>query len=373
MPTSSSVSGPPGTARRRSASDVLPPASALIEIVAVVGAIFAADRLLPDARLLAIQPSLLWLPVLLASLHYGTVSGLLAAGIAIVSGVLLDLPEPDVGENHFAYLIRIWAEPMLWIAVAVLLGQFRLRQITERRELTDEVAEITAQRAALAEHATLLRARCERLERRLASHPERLDPDLVACLGQLAVERTSPAAAACRVLELMFPGAAASVMLEDADGVSLVTSIGWSEPTGWSRRLTVDHPLWSALTVDRRPVAVLQRAGERALAGEGVMAVPVLDRGVGRCVGLIKVERAEAAQVSEASIRTLEGVAAVLALALAQGDGARTRAADDGRASWQHDVDIAPMPSPQAAPSPFSSAPERVMGHMKAGAGRERG
>ena len=92
----------------------------------------ALDHFWPSFPTLSqMQPHFFWLPVLLLSLQYGTVSGLLAAGVAIVLTAWLGWAEQEVGENHFNYLLRISTQPMLWLVAALLLGQFRLRQIEQ--------------------------------------------------------------------------------------------------------------------------------------------------------------------------------------------------------------------------------------------------
>jgi hypothetical protein len=313
--TKSSEQPPP--AGRQAKSAVLPPPSALVEIVAVVGAIVVGDRLLPDAGLLDLKPSLLWLPVLLASLHYGTVGGIVAAGLAIVSVVVLGLPEPEVGENHFAYLLRIWAEPMLWIAAAVLLGHFRLRQITERNELGEELVAIAQQRDALAEHAAALRDRCHALERALASRTEVHGPAVVSALSRVLDDGEPAAEAACRAIAQALPGALASVFLIGDGGVARrVAAVGWPADGHYAPRFGAGHPLREAVIVEQRSVSVLDAEGERALAGEGLMAVPIVGSTGGPAIGLVKIEAAPAEAIQPATLEMLEAVALVLRVAL---------------------------------------------------------
>ncbi len=108
---------------------VLPPVGAFVELVLVMGLIYLVSYLIPGIDLATLEPSPFWVPVLLLSLQYGTVAGLLAAAVATLAYTINGLPEQAIGENLFAFLLRIWALPILWIGVALVLGQFRLRQI----------------------------------------------------------------------------------------------------------------------------------------------------------------------------------------------------------------------------------------------------
>lgn len=372
-----SRSGPNGraSAGRQATSNVLPPPSALIEILAVVGAIVAADRLLPDLGLLDLQPSLLWLPVLLASLHYGTVSGLLAAGLAIVSVVALGLPEAEVGENHFAYLLRIWAQPMLWIAAAVLLGQFRLRQITERSELGEELADLVRQRATLADHALALRGRCETLERSLASRSEHTGPELVSAVARVLDAGEDAADAACRAIALALPGVAASVFIEEEGVARRAASIGWPPDARHAPRLGAGHPLREAVVVGGRSVSVLDAEGERALAGEGLMAAPIVAGSGGVALGLVKIEQASGDAIRPETLEMLQAVALVLRVALdaaaRRGVGDRVARDREGFARGRPGAGAVARLHP-AAPAWQPAADLDV--HMRAaGEGRDRG
>lgn len=326
--------------REASAPDVglpvLPPRSAVIELAAIVAAIVAIDWLLPDQGLSDIGPSPYWLPVLLMSLHYGTVSGLLAAGVGIAMTLLPGIPEQGVGENHFAFLLRIWAQPILWIAVAVLLGQFRIRQISAKRELMRQVQELSAQRQALADYSANLRRRCETVERLVAGRDDAPSIELLAALAVLGRPETSLEAALSRLMQLSAPGAEASVFLLDGAWLRKISDSGAPHNAGRAHELTAVHPLYRAIVDRGEGLCVLDAAQEAALAGEGVAAVPIRVTGDGRTVGMLKLDSAAAGYLSHDTLRALEAVAVVLAHRLSAPVGAATRdgtmAASDDRA-----------------------------------------
>ncbi|MEQ1710693.1 MAG: hypothetical protein ABL908_04755 [Hyphomicrobium sp.] len=302
---------------------MLPPRNAVLELALIVLAIVAIDWLLPDQGLSDVGPSPYWLPVLLMSLHYGTVSGLLAAGVGIAMTMLPGVPEQGVGENHFAYLLRIWAQPILWIAVAVLLGQFRIRQISAKRELVRQVRELSAQRQALADYATNLRQRCEAVEREIAGRDHAPTIELLAALSDLGRADVDLGGALARLLGLAAPGAEASVFLVDGPWLRKHADSGW--PAGHIRaeELTSAHPLYRAIVDRRQSVSVLDADHESMLAGEGLAAVPIVV-GAGGCggadrrvVGMLKLDSADPNHVSSETMHALEALALALAQRLA--------------------------------------------------------
>ena len=215
---------------------VLPPWLALVEIALLLVApilLQFAWPAFPD--LTTYNPHPYWGPVLLLSLQYGTVSGVLSAIVAIAGMVLIGLPEPDIGENHFAYLIRVWTQPVLWIATALLLGHFRMHQIEQRDELMRRVDDLTNSSSALADHATNLRARCDQLERRIAVRAISASDQTLEHLA--AIARSRPADMAHHfdaLVRAALPGGVASLYARDAGGLSLVAKSGWSADAPWA-------------------------------------------------------------------------------------------------------------------------------------------
>lgn len=295
---------------------VLPPRNAVIELAAIVAAIVIIDWLLPDQGLSEVGPSPYWLPVLLMSLQYGTVSGLLAAGVGIAMTMLPGVPEQGVGENHFAYLLRIWAQPILWIAVAVLLGQFRIRQIAVKRELVRQVEELSSQRQALADYATNLRKRCEAIERELAGRDEPVAVELLAALSAVARPDSDLGAALGHCMALAAPGAVVSVYVLDGQRLRLIARSASGPRCSGADELTAVHPLHRAI-VGGRTISILEPGHEAVLAGEGLVAVPVREAGAEAVAGMLKLDAADAIHVTGSTAAALESIATAIAQRLA--------------------------------------------------------
>jgi polysaccharide biosynthesis protein PelD len=277
---------------------VLPPRFALVEL-AIFAVIIAAElwsNSFPD--LTRLNPHPYWIAVLLLSLQYGTVSGLLAASLAIIGTLLIGLPEAEIGESYFSYLIRVWTQPVLWIVVALLLGSFRMRQIEERDGLQRQVDEAIAQSASLSGYAKNLKARVDGLERQIAAAARPETAQLLDALSSLNGV-TSPEArkeAAAAALRIAFPTAKLSVFaVADHGGLSRVLTQNWPEGARWRTVIKGEEPLALAVVQDGRSLSVLTAADDALLAGEGKLVVPIFGpSGPGtqadQVIGAIKVE-----------------------------------------------------------------------------------
>lgn len=298
---------------------LLPPLTALAELAFAFALIFGIDWLYPQLAVLDMQPHPFWIPVLMLGLQYGTVSGLIAAGAAIAATLFGGLPEAGIGENHFAYFLRVWGQPILWIAMALLVGQFRMRQIAAKQELRRLSEALVRQRDDLARHATGLRDRCALLERELAArrdHPPQRALALVARLAasEPAAWRSVPLS---EIVDALFPGARARLYL--VRGGDLVEQTDDGERAGaieGAPRLSAAHPLAKALLADGKARSVLDPAGEKLLDGLGLAAVPVRKAGERGIAGLVILERAASGALTADGIAALDYVAGLLAARL---------------------------------------------------------
>lgn len=142
----------------------------ILELVVVFAICYLAQPLLQSwlGPPVGFSASIYWIPVLLLSVHYGLISGLLAVATATALFMLEGIPVARLNEAIVAYSLRVWSEPLAWLVAATLFGSFRSRQRdllnTLRAQLRSEVntAEIVSERY------NILRRRVEGLERALA-------------------------------------------------------------------------------------------------------------------------------------------------------------------------------------------------------------
>lgn len=303
---------------------VLPPFAAVMEIVLAFSAIVAFGWVVPTVDVYEIRPHPFWIPVLLLSLQYGTVSGLLAATVAIALTTLNGFPEQSTSDSFFTYFLKIWIEPILWIGAAVLLGQFRMRQIAAKQDLARQVVELSSQRAAIADHAVNLRAHCNALERRIAG---RREPDALRLLEALQLAAgarpTDLRAHFTSVVELAFPNARASLYLSDGSILRVVATCGSGSNVAAGQSFERNHALYDAIVEHGLSLSVLSADGERLLDGQGLAAVPVLHRAAtGRditlpALGMLMIEAVDASLLGAPAMTGLPILAAAFAPALA--------------------------------------------------------
>lgn len=316
--------------RTPAALPLLPSLTAIAELVVIFAAIIGIDWLAPNLGVLDMQPRPFWLPVLLLSLQYGTVSGLLAAGAAIVANFFSGFPEQDIGENHFAFFLRVWGEPILWIAAALTIGQFRMQQLAKKQELLRENRSLIRQRDNLARHASDLRDRCTVLEREIAAQHRERPFIALAELAMLRLERTDGAGAVDpdqraiaildRMMKAAFPGARAALFRRNDAGLVEIAASGRAWGAGPVSAVPRRSGLAKAIVEGRRRLSVLEPGAEEILKGVGIMAVPVLDGSRASATGMLVVEHCAPAALSAEGLLALDAVAGALSDVMAAAD-----------------------------------------------------
>ena len=274
---------------------------ALVEIALVFLGLMAVDLMYPALEMADLRPHPYWIPVLLLSLQYGTVSGLTAAAVAVGLRSYAGFPEQGGSETYFGYLLKIWIEPIMWIAAAVFLGQFRMRQISRHQDLIYQVSELANQRAALADYSRNLRTHCTALERQIASRSEPGAIQILHTIEQIRSDGTGHLGtrlddALTKLLHLALPGAKATVYCADSTGLRMAASAGHDGGEPPQPVFAAAAPVFKTIVGEGRGVSVLSKEGEACLAGSGLAAAPVFatalsaPNGKRAVAGMIKIE-----------------------------------------------------------------------------------
>jgi polysaccharide biosynthesis protein PelD len=307
---------------------ILPPVSALIELAVMVLGLLFLEWSFPNLDIVNLQPSPYWIPVLLLSLQYGTPSGSLAAIFAIaIYFTFGNFPEQGVGENEFTYRLRILVQPILWIAAAVFLGQFRMVQIATKQELTQRLATLENEASVLADYSARLRSRCDVLERTIAGRSVTHGAPLLEALAALTIPSSGSDVQAARhaieqCLATAFPNAASSVFVRNGDNLALAASSGWPQDAPWQLTITKGHSLYAACVETKRSLTVLEAGHETYLDHQGLAVVPIFEPArsaiptSANVVGILKIERIDAKSLTTKLPMAMAALAANLASSL---------------------------------------------------------
>jgi hypothetical protein len=201
--------------------------------------------------------------------------------------------------------------PILWIGVALVLGQFRLRQIERKQELMDRLSKRTREAEGLAGYAADLERRSRQLERQITSSGVAQGASVLDAIAHLQSPHADLPRAFVRICNAAFPGAGITVYAVQPSG--LEPGFTTVEPATSTSAIAASHALYRMAIVGRRSLSVLNAADETTLAGHGLAAVPVVNGETGRVIGLIKLERGDGRVLNEGTLDRLAVVARLIA------------------------------------------------------------
>jgi hypothetical protein len=303
----------------KQAADYLISSSAGIEIVVLFALLLVAQHVLPGGDAFAVSPHPYWTVVLLLSVRHGTAAGLAAALVAIALYLLHGVPTRSAEEDYYTYTLRIWREPMLWLVVALIVGEIRLGQIEERNTLAMRLRDAERQRSTIAEHWSLLAGHVEALERSLATQSGGGVETLLTEMEALRSPRPHVAAAAFQRIVQHALGADARVAFWRHDGAR---SGAFVLDAGWSCNPDNSRPVWSLPRTlvsndDARRVFCIVRDADRcALQDTGVLACSVISPASDRLHGVLAVQHLDLDRIATTGETALLFLSLELATAL---------------------------------------------------------
>lgn len=291
------------------------------DIAVGLGLLLLIELALPEhATLAAVTPHPFWVLVLLVTVQHGSRAGLAAAIVLTLAVLVWVHPEREALEDFYAYTSRIFLDPVLWIAAALILGQLRDRQTAANAALAFDVQSLKDDRYLLGKHCVALRRRVGNLERHIsladtkgADEALRRLASLREAPSELVLARLADAAQVLLgpCIMSVHQRIGARVLTETISCAGLRVEV----PPRGSAHARV---LISALEKARRPVSSLTPRGAALLNG-GVIAVSLPLRGAGNraCVLCCEVLDESTATLGERSA-LVEAAMATLAAALAQ-------------------------------------------------------
>lgn len=310
--------------------------SVFIEIALVLGTVLVCDAWLGDGtRFWAVEPHPFWVAVLLMAAQYGTSEALVAAAAASVVLLWGNVPAQRLDQDVHAYRLALLWRPLLWTLAALVLGEVRMRHQRIFLAAQDRLKDLERRLGLLADANDELTEVKRRLETRLAGqlrtalglyraarNLEQLDPDRVLH-------------SATDLVRAAVNPRAFSLFLLEGGVLTLSVAEGWGADGARRERFGSESLLFRAVVGERQVVSIAQADGERALAGEGLLAGPLLHPETDEVVGMIKVEDMSFLDLNFSTLQTFRAVCEWVAVAFVNARRHRTEAVlDEGTALY---------------------------------------
>lgn len=279
------------------------PRSALFEVLGFYGLALVLDLVVLDGnRYAGWEPHPFFVFTLIIAAHYGTSAGVFSTIVGTFVAFVGNLPPRDPLQDQSVYLLAIIGKPMVWFACAVLLGELRTRRVRIIEALHTHNQEMETKNKALVFANSALELSNERLHARAAGQVETTVSLVEAAKALKTRESGSVFASVEGLVQNLLSPSAYSIYLKTERGLELVMHTTDGNSPQALDQYGQESPLFQAVVDRLEIVHVASPHGHAVLAGDGVIAGPLLDAEAGQALGMLKLEGLPLAKVRQETI-----------------------------------------------------------------------
>lgn len=268
-------------------------------------------------RFTGVEPHPFWIIVLVISGQYGVKEGVIASALCTLALYVGNFPEQDIGTDYYQFIAQVSQLPILWFSAAIVLGMVSQRRIRETQRLRGELAESIHREHTVAEAYEQLKEAKEIIEMRLVGQ---LRSSTLAYRALQSIGSLDPNEVLFNideVLKVVMKPKKMSVYGMGEQGLEVVSSLGWGIHEKYSLRIARETKLYQSLLSKKKTLCVVNKGDEEILAGEGVMATPLITPDTGQIFGVIKIEEMEFENITLSNIETFSLLSEWISLAYA--------------------------------------------------------
>lgn len=279
--------------------------SAMFEIFTMITLILGIAWLVGNEnRFYNVNPHPFWIIILLMSVQYGTNESLFASLISTLFLYSFNIPEQDITETIYDYLIRLSIEPFLWIGTSVFIGELFNRHIKEKSDLKDRLNIIEKETETITDAYQRLKILKENLESRLAGE---LRSSIVIYEAAKKLESLSPSRILLSVEDIIISTMNPkkfSIYSFGENGFEPATSYGWQDSDNYILRFPKESSLYQEIVGQKRVFCVINAEDERVIKGQGMVVGPLIDNNSGKIFGMLKIEELGFMELNMRNIET---------------------------------------------------------------------
>lgn len=294
--------------------------AAIVEIAAFFLIALLIDFAFLDFdRFASLSPHPFWVVVLLCAIQYGTTEGLVAAVVASAALLVGNLPPPRFDQDLYQWLLSATLQPLMWAVAAVVFGELQGRVRRERDLLREEVLQSRKREEVIASAYRKLDARRENLEARVAGQLRTVFAIYNAAKGIERMATHDVQAGVSDLVRTVMSPRRFSLFLLSGEVLNLAMSEGWEDSeTVYPRAYDGQSLIFQAVVGSHRTLVAAVAEDERVLAGDGLLAGPLLNVDSGEVIGMLKIEEMGFLDLSMTSIENFRLLCEWIGTAYAQ-------------------------------------------------------
>lgn len=266
--------------------------SAIIEILVFLSLAVLFNKIWGDGqRFISYSIHPFWIIILLATVQYGTLEGILSTILSTLFMYAGNVPPQKVGETFFDYEVYLAWTPTLWFVTAFILGEIRMRLTHINQDLRLKLSLAQVEAKTITEAYEGIRRVKENLEVVLSGQ---LKTTAMTFKTFKALGSLNPNLIILNLDQVIQPilnSQKFSVYSVGSNGLEPVSSYGWSDDETYIRRFPPDTALYREIVGNQRLLCIINPDDEKILSGEGLLAAPLIEPDTGEIFGMLKIEK----------------------------------------------------------------------------------
>jgi len=277
------------------------------EFLFIFAIVLAADYFFfAGDRFWGINPHPFFFIVLLAGVQYGAAEGLITALVATIVLLFGNLPEQTFSQDIFKYYLNILNQPLIWMASAVVFGGYRDKFVRERGSLQEKLAHSEKQAKVFSTACQVLDFERKRLETHVSGQSSFMLTLHQAALNMGAVEPDQMLDNILEITRKVMKAEKCSWFTTHNSVLEADCDLGWEIEDPYSRVFIAFSPLFQEVVGRQRILSITDPEDEKILAGQGMLAGPLVNSTTGKVYGMLKIEKLNFLSLNFQSVQTFK-------------------------------------------------------------------
>jgi hypothetical protein len=244
--------------------------------------------------------------VILVSIQYGTNKGLIAAALSTVILLAWNIPKQSLSQDLFDFLFYISYRPMLWIALAILLGGFRDKYYLRLDTARNKLSHMEKQAGEFCRAYKLLDEERIRLEKGLTSHQSNVQFLKLIADKTKTLDHQEILDSPLDFTDVLIKPKKCSWFPFNNANLEMLYHNGWNRKDNFIKSFSPSSDLYQEIIEHKRILCVTNPEDVPILSDQGVLAGPIYNKDSGEVYGMIKIEDMDFLGVNLTNIETFK-------------------------------------------------------------------
>jgi hypothetical protein len=281
--------------------------SAIVEMAIFFAGAIAIDSIFLDGhRFATVSPHPFWIIVLLMAAQYGTNEGLLAVALSTAIFLPHNIPEQQLDEEYYIWILQVTKLPLLWAIAASVIGEITERRRRDRARLESELDITQTREHEITQAYDRLSKVRESLERLIAGQLKTVQSVYTAAREIEKLEPSEVLVGIDGLVNAVIAPEKYSVFLLNQNRVEAAFNRGWTATDTYRREFDETDLIYQSVVIERKLLCITDERDEYLLEGQGLLAGLLISADTDEIIGMLKVEAVPFRDFTPATVQNFQ-------------------------------------------------------------------